>query len=453
MTAKYCAYVAGDKNIIYPAIVLFLSIKRFHHSDLDFFIITESDSANEEQKQICKDNNIKVVDLSALNAEDYLNNFDSFGRWPKEIFYNYYAPIYFHEKFNYKYAIKMDYDMLCVDKLNFDEIQPSKKEIITVLLKNKISKHLSKNDIDKIQRLENCTITDVQRTANVGFIVFDLEQYVNNKVHEIYLRIYQLFINEKINIKFNETLEQLGFGFIQTVLNTTFKQLPHNYNFRPGVFNNGDSQTIVHYTTILKPWKEFDMNSARKRTNSDYGFSVLSQLLFCNKWIEFCNTLNFKFFNRKTKIYSEWELALILRNLKTELILSIENKYYFQNILKELKQQLNINENYKISPQGNYLQIYLFNSKDIHYEILLKKGVQVCLHFEGIYKKDNNILESITIPAFTNDITFANNSKKGEICFLISNINDIENIVKALSLLILCTKDFVTNNVKNVKLI
>ena len=43
---KIAVYVLGDHNIIYPALVLFTSLKK--HNDFDFFLYTESEAMNEQ---------------------------------------------------------------------------------------------------------------------------------------------------------------------------------------------------------------------------------------------------------------------------------------------------------------------------------------------------------------------------------------------------------------------
>lgn len=449
---KYCAYVAGDKNIIYPSIVTFLSIKRYHPAEIDFFIITEKDYANNEQIEICKKNNITIIDLQELSPEKYLKDFHDMKRWPVHVFLNYLAPIYLRNKFGYSYGIKLDYDMLCVSELDLNGITPSSKEIITVLTKVPLTNYLDSKDINKLLKLYKITLKPTEYSCNVGTIVIDLKEYAKQKIHLVFSEAYRILDQNNITIR-GETIEQFGFGMIQSLKNITFKRLSSAYNFRPGNSTTDKNEVnIVHYTTVFKPWAELDMEKVYTQTRA-MNFSVFSQILFFNHWIEFCNSIGFKNFERRQSLYSVTDLTLILKKIRGEYKETIDNKNQLILHIEKLREPLKLSTNFKISG-SRYLQIYLFNTKEVHYEILnVNNAVKVCLHFEKSYIKYKNLLSNFnTLDVFDN-VNFSNNWEKGEICYEVSDPRDYELIKNITVFLVSNTKNYIYRNIEEIELI
>ena len=209
--SKYCAYVVGDKNIIYPAIVTLMSIRRFHPDDIDLFIMTETKFANDEQFKICKKNGIELIDLDVLSPSEYLADFDDMKRWPVEIFLNYMAPVFLNGK-SYDYAIKLDYDMLCIAPFDFNKITPNKDQVISVITKRPLTYYLEEKNIVKLEKLIGSKLADTDCACNVGTIVIDLNRYCEQKLHKVFADAYKVMSLNKIKIVNGETAEQFCFG-------------------------------------------------------------------------------------------------------------------------------------------------------------------------------------------------------------------------------------------------
>lgn len=449
--SKYCAYVVGDKNIIYPAIVTLLSIKRFHPDDIDLFIMTETKFANDEQFKICQENNIKLIDLDVLSPSEYLADFSDMKRWPVEIFLNYMAPVYLEGK-SYDYAIKLDYDMLCIAPFDFKKITPNKDQIISVITKRPLTYYLEEKNIARLEKSIGNKLADTDCACNVGTIVIDLKRYCKQKLHMVFADAYKIM--SKIKIINGETIEQFGFGLLQSMKRISFKRLPEAYNFRPGVcFTNKQDAAIIHYSTIFKPWTDLDMEQAEIRTRA-MNFSVVSQILFFNMWIEFCNTIDFKHFSRRTELYSCTDLTYILRQLKREAYSVLENKRLLTIYIEKIKDLLDLNKNYKIVEKSGYLQIYKFNVKEVHYEILLLKDkVKVCLHMEKDFLQQKDVLNSINSLDVFDSVKFVNDYNKGQLCYEIADSSNYDLIAKVMAYLVSATKDYISKRVDGIEAI
>ena len=449
--SKYCAYVVGDKNIIYPAIVTLLSIKRFHPNDIDLFIMTETKFANDEQFKICQENNIKLTDLDVLSPSEYLADFSDMKRWPVEIFLNYMAPVYLEGK-SYDYAIKLDYDMLCIAPFDFKKITPNKDQIISVITKRPLTYYLEEKNIARLEKSIGNKLADTDCACNVGTIVIDLKRYCKQKLHMVFADAYKIM--SKIKIINGETIEQFGFGLLQSMKRISFKRLPEAYNFRPGVcFTNKQDAAIIHYSTIFKPWTDLDMEQAEIRTRA-MNFSVVSQILFFNMWIEFCNTIDFKHFSRRTELYSCTDLTYILRHLKKEAYSVLENRRLLSIYLEKVKELLDLDKNYKIAEKSGYLQLYQFNVKEIHYEIIiLKDKVKVCLHMEKDFLQQKDVLNSINSLDVFESVKFVNDYNKGQLCYEIGDPSNYDLIAKVMAYLVSATKDYISKRVEGIEVI
>lgn len=149
------AYVAGDENILLPAVVTLASVRKFNPEvDTYLFIEFEQTSINEEVAKLLSSNKITLVDIKELKEKNINFNIDSFnrfGRWPIHVFYNYLVPNYLHE-LGYKYAIKLDYDVLCIGKYDLNELFPDDDEIIAICLRGRLVDFIDKENEAKLAK-------------------------------------------------------------------------------------------------------------------------------------------------------------------------------------------------------------------------------------------------------------------------------------------------------------
>lgn len=443
MSKNISAYIAGDKNIVYPAIVTLMSLKKYNNN-IDCFIFTECEFLNDEQRDFCKKNNIVVEDIKDIDKQNYLSNFSDMKRWPYQIFINYLVPLYLKNKYEYDYAIKLDYDMLCVDTFNFEEIIPSKTEILSVVLKRKLSSYISKSDRKMIEQSCDFIINDNHCSTNVGTIVFDLYEYCNRKIDQCFLELYKIFLIKKFYLD-DETIEQFIFGLLQSQFKLTYRDLDVSYNFRPGVVKKNQNIKIIHFSTIYKPWNILDIESAIKRTKAK-NFSVISQILYFDDWISYAKSLNFKCFNARYIEYSSKELHSIFLELKDTLINTI-NKENILYIYIEKLLMLIPNLNYKVAKNGAYLQIFINKEKNLHYEFVFKNdSIQVALHFEKEWLNFKGILSNFGLLDCYKTIPFILNIQEGKAYYVIDDVRNYDLIVRTMHSLINKTQSFIEKN-------
>ena len=419
---KICAYIAGDKNIIYPSIVCLSSVKKYN-KDIDLFLFTEKRYATDEHIRLCNKYNITIIDINEIDKKHTINYFSAFMRWPVHVFYNYIAPDFLYTK-GYNYAIKLDYDMLCIDAFNIDEILPSKNEGICVIQKRNLSTYI---DEDNLNKIESKFKLDDFKSTNTGFIVFNLEFYNKKNVSKLYGDVFMYFTEKEIISE--ETSEQFCFGLLQSTLGVKFKKLKYLYNFRPYIETQNINNTkIIHYTTVLKPWKQFITEDIAKFNKDGY----IRHVLLTSYWIEHANSLHFtekwyanenfsihdiyNIFNQSLKYFDKNERKLILERY----ILYIQKNCNYNTIHYDKKYR--------------YVQIRMFGTNNIHYEILFRSGyIAICIHFEKEWEDYAEYLKNVVSKSIKMDMI--HNSKKAEIYYLvkdINNINEVCNITKAI---------------------
>lgn len=415
---KICAYVAGDKNIINPSIVCLSSVKKYN-KDIDVFIFSELQAATGEQLRLCKKYDIAFIDTSTIDNKDIINEFSDFQRWPVHVFYNYLAPHVLYAK-GYDFAIKLDYDMLCINSFVMNEILPQKDEGISVYLQAKISACVDKENLKKLK--EKFTINDY-RAANVGFIAFDLAYYTQNKILDKFKDIF-IYCNNNI-ARIAETTEQFCFGLLQGVLGTTFKHIPYTYNFRPysGRCNLDEKVKILHYNCKDKPWHPIPALDY-DRIKKDYFIRFIMSFVY---WIEYANSLDFT-----ETWYENRDISLkTLYRIQNESMFKLDmqdKKKLLENYILFLQKNGTINENtVSYDKLYRYVQIRLFNEKSVHYELLFKGNkIAICIHFEHEWKRFIDYLHNRVCKEINLDMI--RTPQTAEVYYLIEDINDINKI-------------------------
>ncbi|SEH27507.1 glycosyltransferase [Selenomonas sp. KH1T6] len=304
---EICVYIAGDKRIINQSIVTLKSVKEYNDM-VDIAIFQpDANDVTDEQRGLCKRLGIFIVGLENV-GEEYTKDFGSFSRWPKEVWLNYIAPNYL-EKRGYKYAIKMDYDMLCVKKFNLEELLPGDHIISYCEKRNSLSNFIEKKDVTQIENEYNIIFDAKIGTANVGFIVFDLKEYVKRNIANIFKDLYVFFIKKEIKV-YGEFIEQFLFSLLQLIIRIRFKKIPFSYNSTASYMMYNDECVVIHYNTDIKPWIDYKDYTKIAISFYNAGNDEFKQLLLFNPWRRICNQIGFKNFFCPEP-FSDFELVKI----------------------------------------------------------------------------------------------------------------------------------------------
>ena len=431
---KLCAYIAGDKNIIYPAIVSLLSVIKYN-SELDLFLFTDSKAVNKEQTEFCKKNNINIVDLSVIDEDGRMHVFKDMQRWPKEVFYNYIIP-YYLTKFSYKYAIKLDYDTLCCYKFKYEDILPNDSECLSIILKGSLNKYLNSTDLNLVQNITNLKKFNEFTSVNTGVFVINVKSYLKLDIFTYFRNIYSYIKDLNISLD-QETLEQWAFGAVQCCINHKYKKLPVSYNFRPTpLVDNMNIIHVVHFSTVFKPWKEIDIDKLVKEEVKVRGFSFFKQIIFYNRWKEFANSLNFKQFNYDSAPLSDLFIYNIYAQIKRYQINTDKQRKTLLDLSSSIQGYLSLSSEFYFSPvfepSFNYCQFKISSNNSVHYELnLFTSYVSFSIHFEKEYCNSNYPEKLCKI--FPNFILEIHKNRKSVVLFKNESINNKEILIHKIS--------------------
>ena len=275
-------YVAGDGNIFIPAIVAINSIKKRNLECFDFFICFSQADLDAEKISILKKFHINFINTDEL---DFLKKVSSCemmneGAWPKEVLYNWGIPLKLND-LHYTMAVKIDYDLLCVEKWNINEIDPQKyifgaaywKQI---LANDNVNYNLCKQlqiDCDKIDYF------------NAGFSTINIKRYVDEGIFDSILKVYKILTSpgEKVSCA-----EQVAIGVVLSKINNPIRKINGKYNVRtttiPEIKDNGEAIIVnLHFLTSNKPWKPISFKYLPKYVDTGERAQLF---MYRNIWIK-----------------------------------------------------------------------------------------------------------------------------------------------------------------------
>lgn len=289
---KVAVFVAGNGKIVKQAIVSLLSIKKYN-DDVDIFLLVNKKEVLKEELIILNKYNIKIPYF------EFEFDFSSSNRWPKEVFLNYYAPIIL-SKLGYKYSLKIDCDVLCIKKIDFKKIIPDSTQSFSAYDTGyKVDYYLKIEREFLIKEFEYNKSKLIYTYPNVGFILFNNELYVKNKIWEKIYE-YNIRIKEKSERKSLDIIfaDQALFAIVlSTNENIHWKKISCLYNFTVHEKNfyriydeNINKVFLFHYTGI-KPWEKIKLRNILSNpyalTTRIYYYSFLKELNIFNNKLHF----------------------------------------------------------------------------------------------------------------------------------------------------------------------
>ena len=434
---KIALYVAGDENIVGPALIFLNSVKKYNNF-IDLYIFTELEKTETKLIECAKSKGIVCLSICELNNidENYISNFSQMGRWPKYVFYNWIAPTYFYKK-KYSYAIKADYDMLCLDKLDMDEILPSEREAISVLPKGLMTGKLDEECLQKIKNNLNLNLPNGARSANVGLVAFNLKKWIMLDLQKSFLEIYNLLQKEQ-NLRASaikgETIEQAAFGCLQGKINSKFKALSPKFNFRP-IFGSPEySPVIVHFNTGIKPWNDLNVEQATRAQLN--GLNIVSHIFLFILWHTAAKELCEESFNIDIVDKLKNNALSVNRNVNKiiENVRSKDNENFRKWILQDLRASIDrssLNKiNWKVDRSYRWLQVPISRDGNLHYEIsLCDEGggtVKIVVHFEREWTLRLDLFNKLLLIELPGaDLIKHQTQGKGELGYMLKEINTL----------------------------
>jgi lipopolysaccharide biosynthesis glycosyltransferase len=250
---RIAVYIAGDSKIFFPALVAFDSIQKYNrHLPFDYYMVFEGEGLTPQMKRSLLQRDIAFIDTAELEEHGTVDDLPVMGenRWPKHVFYNWLVPLKLHAA-DYKYAIKADYDLLCVGPYDLDDVQNPGNTIAAL----EFEVDLPAEGV-KAEHLRDIVNPKRASYYNAGFVAINLDRYMAadtfGKFKTAYARIHADG-NKVINA------EQAALSIVAAKDSTPIKRLDASYNQRivypPRIDDEG--QPIIrniHYLTQNKPW-------------------------------------------------------------------------------------------------------------------------------------------------------------------------------------------------------
>lgn len=259
---KIALFVAGDKNIFFPALVALDSINRQNPGIFDLFICFDDEDVTDDMRAAMRHHEVEFVsskEIGGVSGIDRLPKMKE-GRWPREILLNWALPDYLLAK-GYEHSIKVDYDILCIAPYDMAEILPSSSEIVSGLT---MAVDLEKEGVGK-DLLTELEVSDAYRPSvktyiNAGFVAFNNRLCKSFGFFDRLLVVYGKILSHSPGANL---AEQIAVAIVLSVAPGGIKELAPAYNHRVrwGILVNEHlipEAKNIHYITGLKPWVPFD---------------------------------------------------------------------------------------------------------------------------------------------------------------------------------------------------
>jgi len=274
---KVAIFVAGDKNIFFPAVIALNSIIENNPDLFDAFISFPKKDLTNEMVDALEYYKINYIDSSLLEEESSIEDMPLMMEmnWPKEIFLNWVFPYFLLEN-GYEYSIKVDYDILCLDSYDIDEIIPKDNVMSGLQINVDLQgQGLNKEFLNELSE-EGLYDKSIDSYINVGFVC------INNKLYcelDFFGRLKTIYIKMLTACPQTELAEQAAVAIALSTTNGVFK-ISGEYNQRirwaslikpdlkPSIKN-------IHYITKMKPWLPLERSAIRDFTKRKQGMVFL----------------------------------------------------------------------------------------------------------------------------------------------------------------------------------
>ena len=284
---NYAAYVLGDDNICLGALATLTSFNKYN-PDIDLYLYIEKGVNFNKYCQYFNELEIKVIDITPYKK--YASIFEQYQdsgvgmAWPTIVFLNYLVPYLLNK--DYKYSIKLDYDLLTLKTIDLEEIKPVNHQVLSSIYNPFNLFKMVKIHAEYYKNKYTMKYADMGKIGiNTGFLVINNETFcdyydVFQKMQQMYCEIKKddYLISKDIYADQGLLTMCVGFNCIPT------KEIDNKYNTTTHLLNNLntiDEVVNIHYTGSVKPWKKAVLDETYLDVFGGVGY--LSSLL----WLRF----------------------------------------------------------------------------------------------------------------------------------------------------------------------
>ena len=290
MSKNVAVYIVGDSGIFFPGLVALRSIQDHNAMNpFDYFVCFDGKDLTEEMESVLRAHSIRFVDIAELQPYGSVDDLTPMKeeRWPTHVFCNWLFPHWLHDR-GYEEALKVDYDLLCVDAYHLPELMPG-DETVSALKFDVDLLHVGVSQ-DALAELKIPVVGNKATVPyyNAGVVGMNLERYVNAGTFALFRYAY-LTVQERSASVLNA--EQVALAIV-AYHSGGIKGIPTAYNQRITILPELGPDRLpilknIHYLTQNKPWKDPDYRYLKGYTE----FGRTGVYIYRDIWHQYAKTV------------------------------------------------------------------------------------------------------------------------------------------------------------------
>lgn len=255
---RIAVYIAGDSKVYFPAVVAIESIQRMNpHLPLDFYISFDEEDLTAEHVEMFSRYRIDFVPTRKLNAFGSVDELPMMKeeQWPQHVFYNWLMPDFLYN-IGYRYALKADYDLLCMSPYKLFDIQGHKSLFQASLFTVNLEEQGVPQTVAVNLGLPESVLLRTEY-FNAGFASINLTRYSQLKVFNHFSMVYGLLMKECPDVP---NAEQAAWALTCARVQEGLTTIDRSYNHRATTLPQLDHEgraiiKNLHFVTHNKPWR------------------------------------------------------------------------------------------------------------------------------------------------------------------------------------------------------
>lgn len=255
---RIAVYVAGDSKVYFPALVAMESIQRMNpHLPLDFYISFDEEDLTAEHVEMFSRYRIDFVPTRKLKEFGSVDELPMMKeeQWPQHVFYNWLMPDFLYSV-GYRYALKADYDLLCMSPYKLSDIYGHE----SLFRASRFTVNLEAQGVPpdvavKLGLAESALL----RTEyfNAGFASINLTRYSELRIFSHFSMVYGLLMKECPDVP---NAEQAAWALTCADVQEGLETIDRSYNHRATTLPRLDHEgraiiKNLHFVTHNKPWR------------------------------------------------------------------------------------------------------------------------------------------------------------------------------------------------------
>jgi hypothetical protein len=351
---EIAVFVAGDKKIFFPAIVLFESLKEKNSSGFDLFLCFDQDDLTSQMSEALEKRGINFIDAKSVEGYDASLRAGQClgGRFPPEVCLSWCLPQHLL-KSGYRLSMKLDYDLLCTGPLD-GLLEDVSEEFFLSFSITQFGSTIPDDALEQIKA--EMGLKEPQKfLINPGVALLDNQKCEDESFYEKIFKIIEILSGKGLKLR---ALEVAALALFVANHESGFVAMPERYNHR-ATAGTADCEfepivSFVHYLTRHKPWLPFSM--ADLKEISKMGATRIP--FYRNLWINFASKIDGFSEYCSEKPYNDLELIGIAGAVLQVDRDAIETKNASSSTARDIIVRKRINISDKIAEKLNWTVAY-----------------------------------------------------------------------------------------------